>query len=90
MKTKLAQEIELILLIAVGIPTMGALVTAGLWWSVAPIKVFAGYLLSIIGLGGLCAAISLYDEAEKAKEELSETDMMRIAQYNTKNRENNH
>ena len=68
MKTKLAAEIELILLIAVGIPTMGALVTAGLWWSVAPIKVFAGYLLSIIGLGGLCGAISLYDEAERAKE----------------------
>jgi hypothetical protein len=68
-RSKLAQEIELILLIAVGIPTMGALVTAGLWWSVAPIKVFAGYLLSIAGLGGLCAAISLYDEAEKAKEE---------------------
>lgn len=68
-RTKLAAEIELILLIAVGIPTMGALVTAGLWWSVAPIKVFAGYLLSIAGLGGLCAAISLYDEAEKAKEE---------------------
>lgn len=68
-RTKLAQEIELILLIAIGIPTMGALVTAGLWWSVAPIKVFAGYLLSIIGLGGLCAAISLYDEAERAKEE---------------------
>ena len=68
MKSKLAQEIELILLIAVGIPTMGALITAGMWWSVAPIKVFAGYLLSVICLGGLCAAISLYDEAEKARE----------------------
>ncbi len=68
-KSKLAAEIELILLIAVGIPTMGALVTAGLWWGVPCIKVFAGYLLSIVGLGGLCAVISLYDEAEKAKEE---------------------
>lgn len=67
-KTKLAQEIELILLIAVGIPTMGALVTTGLWWGVPCIKVFAGYLLSVVGLGGLCAAISLYDEAERAKE----------------------
>lgn len=67
-KSKLAQEIELILLIAVGIPTMGALITAGLWWGVPCIKVFAGYLFAIIGLGGLCAAISLYDEAERAKE----------------------
>lgn len=68
-RSKLAQEIELILLIAFGIPTMGALVTAGLWWGVPCIKVFAGYLLSEVSLGGLCAAISLYDEAEKAKEE---------------------
>ena len=68
MRTKLAAEIELILLIAVGLPTMGVLVTAGLWWGVPCIKVFAGYLLSVVGLGGLCAAISLYDEAERAKE----------------------
>ena len=67
MKTKLAAEIELILLIAVGIPTMGTLVTVGLWWGVPCLKVFAGYLLSVIGLGGLCAAISLYDETQKAK-----------------------
>ena len=67
-KSKLAAEIELILLIAVGIPTTGALITAGLWWGVPCIKVFAGYLLAIIGLGGLCTAISLYDEAERAKE----------------------
>lgn len=67
-KSKLAAEIELILLISVGIPTMGALITAGLWWGVPCIMVFAGYLLAIIGLGGLCAAISLYDEAEKARE----------------------
>lgn len=67
-KSKLAAEIELILLIAVGIPTMGALITAGLWWGVPCIKVFAGYLISVVGLGGLCAAISLYDEAERAKE----------------------
>ncbi len=68
MKTKLAAEIELILLIAVGLPTMGAFVTVGLWWDVPCIQVFAGYLISVIGLGGLCAAISLYDEAQKAKE----------------------
>ena len=68
-RTKLAAEIELILLIAVGVPTMGAFITAGLWWGVPCIKVFAGYLISVIGIGGLCAAISLYDEAEKAKEE---------------------
>lgn len=67
-KTKLAAEIELILLIAVGIPTMGALVTAGLWWGVPCIKVFAGYLISMVSIGGLCGAISLYDESEKAKE----------------------
>lgn len=67
-KSKLAQEIELILMISVAVPTLGLLVTAGLWWSVPSIKVFAGYLLAVIGLGGLCAAISLYDEAEKAKE----------------------
>lgn len=68
MKSKLAAEIELILLIAAGIPTVAWLVTAGLWWGVPCIKVFAGYLLSVVGLGGLCAAISLYDEAERAKE----------------------
>lgn len=68
MKTKLAQEIELILLIAFGIPTMGAFVTAGLWWGVPCIKVFAGYLISMVSIGGLCGAISLYDEAERAKE----------------------
>ena len=67
-KSKLAAEIELILLIAVGIPTAAWLVTVGLWWGVPCIKVFAGYLLSVLGLGGLCAAISLYDEAERAKE----------------------
>lgn len=68
-RSKLAQEIELIPLIAVGIPTTGAFITAGLWWGVPCIKVFAGYLISIIGLGSLCAAISPYDEAEEAKEE---------------------
>ena len=67
-KSKLAQEIELILMISVAVPTLGLLVTAGLWWSVPSIKVLAGYFLAVIGLGGLCAAISLYDEAEKAKE----------------------
>ena len=67
-KSKLAAEIELILLIAVGAPTTMVLVTAGLWWSLPGIKVLAGYLLSVVGLCGLCAAISLYDEAEKAKE----------------------
>ena len=67
-KSKLAQEIELILMIAVVVPTLGLLVTAGLWWSVPSIKVLAGYLLSVISLGGLCGAISLYDEAAQAKE----------------------
>ena len=68
MKSKLAREIELITGISVGIPTIMCLLTVGAWWSVDPIKVFAGYLLSVVGLAALCVAISLYDEYQKAKE----------------------
>lgn len=67
MKSKIKEEILLIALISAGSPTVGLLVTAGLWWGVPSIKVFAGYLLAVVGLAALCAAISLYDESEKER-----------------------
>ncbi|MBQ2277060.1 MAG: hypothetical protein II333_00705 [Clostridia bacterium] len=67
MKSKVAEEIELIVGLSVGIPTISWLIAAGAWWDVEPIKVFAGYLLSVVGLALLCVAISLHDEAQKMK-----------------------
>ena len=67
MKSRIKEEILLIALIAVGFPTVGLLVTAGLWWAVEPVKVFTGYLLAVVGLAALCGAVSVYDEAEKER-----------------------
>lgn len=64
MKTKLAEEIKLIALLSVLLPTAVLLSTPALWWSAEPIKVLAGYLLGIIGTAAVLTAISLYDEAE--------------------------
>ncbi len=69
MKTKLAEELELIALLAFLIPTAVMLTTSGLWWECfEPIEVFALWMLGIVVVAGACIAISLYDEAEKAKE----------------------
>lgn len=70
MKSKLAREIELITGISVGVPTIMCLLTVGAWWGVEPIKVFAGYLLGIIGTAALLFAISVHDEKEQAKERM--------------------
>ena len=67
MKSKLAEEIKLIALLSVLLPTAVLLSTPALWWDCEPIKVLAGYLLGIIGTAAVLGGISLYDEAEKAK-----------------------
>lgn len=68
MKSKVAEEIKLIALLAVVIPTAVMLTLSPLWWYAASIKVFAGYLLGIIGTAALLGAISVYDENEQRKE----------------------
>lgn len=68
MKSKVAEEIKLIALLAIVIPTAVTLTLSPLWWYVASIKVFAGYLLGIIGTAALLGAISVYDEDQKRKE----------------------
>lgn len=65
MKSKLAEEIKLIALLSVLLPTAVLLSTPALWWSAEPVKVLAGYLLGIIGTAAVLGGISLYDEAEK-------------------------
>lgn len=65
--TKLFEEIELITLLSVLIPTAVLLTTPALWWECEPIKVFAGWMFGIVITAGVCIAISLYDEAQKAK-----------------------
>lgn len=67
MKSKLAEEIKLIALLSVLLPTAVLLSTPALWWSAEPIKVLAGYLLGIIGTVAVLGGISLYDETEKAR-----------------------
>lgn len=67
MKSRLAQEVLLIAVLSVGIPSAVTLGTAPLWWEAEPIKVFAGYLLGVVALAGLCVAISVHDEEEQAK-----------------------
>lgn len=67
-RSKVAEEIELIALLAFLIPTAVVLTTAPLWWYVASIKVFAGWVSGIVVTAALLGGISLYDEAEQAKE----------------------
>lgn len=67
MKSKIAEEIKLIALLSITIPTAVLLTLSPLWWAVEPIKVFAGYLLGIIGTAALLGAISVHDEMEQTK-----------------------
>lgn len=62
MRSKLAEEIKLIALLSILIPTAVMLLTPVLWWAVEPIKVLAGYLLGIIGAAVLLGAVSIHDE----------------------------
>ncbi|MBP3294026.1 MAG: hypothetical protein J6N32_09770 [Clostridia bacterium] len=67
--TKLYEEIRLIAGLAFTIPTAVLLTTPALWWErLSCIEVFALWMLGIVVVGGACIGISLYDEAEKAKE----------------------
>lgn len=68
MKNKLVSELKLIALLSYAIPTAVLLVTPALWWEVEPIKVFAGYLLGIIGTAALLGAVSVHDEVQQMKE----------------------
>ena len=67
-KSKIAEEIKWIALLAVIIPTAVLLTTPALWREVEPIKVFAGYLLGIIVTAALLGAISVHDEDQQMKE----------------------
>lgn len=67
-KSKIAEEIKLIALLAFLIPTAVLLTTPALWWEVEPIKVFAGWMLGIVGTAALLGAISVYDENQQTKE----------------------
>lgn len=67
MKSKVAEEIKLIALLALAIPTAVMLTTPALWWEVEPLKVFACWLLGIIGTAALLGAISVHDETKKQK-----------------------
>ena len=67
MKSKLAEEIKLIALLSLLIPTAVLLTLSPLWWAVEPIKVFAGYLLGIIGTAALLGAVSVHDETQREK-----------------------
>lgn len=64
-RSKVAEEIMLIAELSLGIPTAALLSLSPLWWGVEPIKVFAGYLLTIVGIAALCAVISVRDEVAK-------------------------
>ncbi len=67
--TKLYEEIGLIAELAFTIPTAVLLTTPALWWErLSCIEVFALWMLGIVVTAGICIGISLYDEAEKAKE----------------------
>lgn len=68
MKSKIAEEIKLIAQLAFVIPTAILLTTPALWWEVDPIKVFAGWMLGIVGTAALLGAISVYDENQQTKE----------------------
>lgn len=67
MKSKLAEEIKLIALLSITIPTAVLLTLSPLWWYVDSLKVFAVYLLGIIGTAALLGAVSVHDETSKAK-----------------------
>ena len=49
MKTKLSEEIKLIGILSLLIPTAVLFTLSPLWWAAEPIKVFAGYLSAFSG-----------------------------------------
>lgn len=65
MKTKLSEEIKLIGILSLLIPTAVLFTLSPLWWAAEPIKVFAGYLLGILGTAALLGGISVYDEVTR-------------------------
>lgn len=67
MNNKLVSELRLIALLAILIPTAVLLTLSPFWWAVEPIKVFAGYLLGIIGTAVLLGAVSVHDEVRTEK-----------------------
>lgn len=67
-RSKIAEEIRLIALLSLLIPTAMLLTLSPFWWACEPIKVFAGYLLGILGTAAVLGGISLYDEAQKERE----------------------
>lgn len=67
MKSKLAEEIKLIASLSLLFPTAILLTTPALWWECEPIEVFAGWMAGVVITAGVCVAISLYDESQKAK-----------------------
>lgn len=68
MKSKLAEEIELIALISFLIPTAVLLTTPALWWErLSCMEVFALWMLGIVVTAGICIGISLYDESQKSQ-----------------------
>ena len=64
-KSKVAEEIKLIALLSVLIPTAVMVTFSPVWWAAASIKVFAGYLLGIIGTAVLLGAVSIHDEVSR-------------------------
>lgn len=67
MRNKLVSELKLIAELSITIPTAVMLTTPALWWEVEPIKVFAAYLLGIIGTAALLGTISVHDEIQRMK-----------------------
>lgn len=67
MSNKLVEELKLIAMISIALPTFVMLAISPLWWSIDSIKVFAGYLLGIILTAALLGAISIFDETNKTK-----------------------
>lgn len=67
MNNKLVSELRLIALLAILLPTAVLLTLSPLWWYVDSIKVFAGYLLGIIGTAALLGAVSIHDEVQVMK-----------------------
>lgn len=67
-KSKVAEEIKLIALLAIMIPTAVMLTLSPLWYGADGIKVLAVWLLLIIGTAVLLGTVSVHDEEQEAKE----------------------
>ena len=67
-KSKLAEELELIAELSFTLPTAFMLTTPALWYErLEPVEILALWLLGMVVVAGICTAISLYDESQKAK-----------------------